>query len=47
MVVATRKLGGATLYRINTGNFAVKKLIELNATLCWDAAEKKEEIAAQ
>lgn len=47
LVVVTRTLGGATLYKINTASPAVQKLIELNNTLCWDAAEKKEEIAVQ
>ncbi len=34
-VVATRTLSGATLYRINTANPTIKKLIELNNFLCW------------
>jgi predicted transcriptional regulator len=44
IIVATRTLGGATLYKINVENPVVKKLIELNNFLCWQQAEKKEEI---
>lgn len=47
IVVATRILGGATLYKINTANPVVKKIIELNNFLCWQHAEKAEEILAQ
>ncbi len=46
MVVVTRTLGGATLYRINTASPVVKKIIELNTFLCWQLAEKPSEIAA-
>ena len=41
MVIATRVLGGTTLYKINTSNTVVKKLIELNDMLCWEYAENK------
>ena len=47
MVLITRTLGGTTLYRINTANPVVKKIIELNTFLCWQAAEKSEEIIAE
>jgi hypothetical protein len=43
IVVSTRKLGGAILYKINTNNPVVKKLIELNNFLCWEYAEKVEQ----
>lgn len=46
IVVVTRTLSGATLYRINTANSIVKKIIELNNFLCWQRAEKEEEILA-
>ena len=39
MVVATRTLAGATLYRINVENPIVQKLIELNNFLCWKSSE--------
>ena len=39
MVVSTRTLGGATLYKINTANPIIQKLIELNNFLCWPASE--------
>ena len=45
LVLCTRALSGAQLYKINEGNLIVKKLIELNNTLCWEQAE--EEIAAK
>lgn len=35
IVIVTRTLGGTTLYKINTSNPIVKKLIELNNFLCW------------
>lgn len=41
-IISTRTLGGATLYKINTANPVVKKLIELNTFLCWEYAEKGE-----
>ena len=40
IVVNTRTLGGAKLYKINTTNPVVKKIIELNNFLCWEYAEK-------
>ena len=49
IIVSTRKLGGTILYKINTNNPVVKKLIELNHFLCWEHAEKGEkeqEVAA-
>ena len=42
IVVSTRTLGGAILYKINTNNPVVKKLIELNHFLCWEHSEKTE-----
>ena len=48
IVVSTRTISGSTLYKINTKNPIVKKLIELNNFLCWEFAEsieKKHEIA--
>ena len=47
-VVVTRTLGGATLYRINTTNPTIKKLIELNNFLCWQNTEEvmKEAVVA-
>ena len=47
MIIVTRTLGGATLYKINVHNPVVQKFIELNAFLCWQYAEKTEEIPAQ
>lgn len=47
IVVHTRNLGGANLYKINTANPVVQKIIELNNFLCWknvDKHLKKEEI---
>lgn len=44
MIVSTRVLGGITLYKINVNNTVVQKLIELNNFLCWQYAEKTEEI---
>lgn len=41
IVVATRKLGGTTLYKINASNPAVKKIIELNNYLIWENSEKR------
>ena len=45
-IISTRILGGATLYKINTANPVVQKLIELNTFLCWQYAEKAQEIPA-
>lgn len=42
IVTITRVLGGATLYKLNSENPAVKKIIELNTFLCWEQAEKLE-----
>ncbi len=47
IVVETRLLAGTTLYRINTANPIVQKIIELNNFLCWQHAEQEEEIMAQ
>ncbi len=47
IVIATRTLGGATLYKINTINPVVKKIIELNNFLCWQYAEKSKGIAVK
>lgn len=41
-IISTRTLGGITLYKINTANPIVKKLIELNNFLCWERLEKIE-----
>ena len=49
IVVSTRTLAGTILYKINTNNPVVKKLIELNNFLCWEYAEnaeKEQEVAA-
>ncbi len=46
MVVSTRTLGGATLYKINIASPVIKKIIEFNEFLCWQQTEKPEEIAA-
>ncbi len=40
IIMPTRTLGGATLYKINAANPAVKKIIELNNFLCQENAEK-------
>ncbi len=42
IVVSTRTMAGTILYKINTNNPVVKKLIELNNFLCWEYAEKLE-----
>ena len=42
IVVSTRIMAGTILYKINTNNPVVKKLIELNNFLCWEYAEKLE-----
>ena len=42
MVIITRTLGGATLYRININNLIIQKLIELNNFLCWNIKEEQE-----
>jgi len=45
LVVCTRKLAGTKLYKINLENPVVKKLIELNNTLCWEYTEEKKVVA--
>ena len=42
IVVSTRTLAGIILYKINTNNPVVKKLIELNHFLCWEYSKKAE-----
>ncbi len=42
LIVKTRKIGRATLYKINTTNPVVKKLIELNNFLCFEQLDKIE-----
>lgn len=42
IVVSTRTMAGATLYKINMSNPIVKKMIEMNNFLCWEYAEKSE-----
>lgn len=41
VVKMTRKLGRSTLYRINTENPVVQKLIDFNNALCWKAFDKQ------
>ena len=45
IVLATRTLGGAELYKISTANPVVKKLIEFNNFLCWKDVDRVEIIA--
>ncbi len=45
IVIATRVLVGATLYKINVQNPVVQKIIELNNFLCWSDAERREKRA--
>ena len=40
IVVSTRSMGGIVLYKINTLNPVVNKIIELNNFLCWEYDEK-------
>ena len=47
VIMATRTLGGATLYKINALNPVVKKLIEFNNFLCRQKAEHQDEIVAE
>jgi len=47
IVVSTRTLGGATLYKIDINNPTVNKIIELNNFLCWGQTEKPEKIPVQ
>ena len=42
IIISTRTMIGTTLYKINTKNPIVKKLIELNDFLCWEFTEKME-----
>jgi len=42
LVISTRTMAGSILYKINTNNPVVKKLIELNNFLCWEYAKKTE-----
>ena len=44
IVIVTRTLGGATLYKLNMANPVVKKIVELNNFLCWGEVDKKEQI---
>ena len=46
IVVSTRTMAGTILYKINTNNPVVKKLIELNNFLCWEYAQKAENCSA-
>ncbi len=41
-VVKTRRIKGMDLYKINTENPVVKKLIKLNNDLIWEQTDKKE-----
>lgn len=43
IVVNTRTLAGTLLYKINTNNPVVKKIIELNNFLCWKQVEDPKE----
>ena len=45
IVIATRILGGTTLYKINTQNPVAMKIIEMNNFLCLSHMEKREKIA--
>ncbi len=46
IIISTRSLAGTVLYKININNPVVKKLIELNNFLCWEYAEKEQEVIA-
>ena len=46
IVISTRTIAGTVLYKININNSVVKKLIELNNFLCWEYAEKEQEVPA-
>ena len=46
IIVSTRALSGATLYKINAANPVVEKIIELNNFLCWENAGKAKKIRA-
>ncbi|MDO8643082.1 MAG: hypothetical protein Q7R76_05905 [Candidatus Woesearchaeota archaeon] len=43
IIIKTRTLAGATLYKINMANPVVKKIIELNNFLCWKQVEEQKE----
>lgn len=43
MVAATRKIGRATLYKVNLNNPMVKVLVEYETKLSLQIAEKEEE----
>jgi len=47
LVKKTRILGGAQLFKINTENPVVQKIIELNNVLCWKAIDGKSKIDEQ
>ncbi len=47
LVIQTRKLGGASLYKLNVENPVVKKILELNNTLCWEYGDKGEVVVAK
>ena|SRR3989344_3377257 len=44
LIVSTRTLGGAVLYKINVANPKVQKIIELNNFLCWENTENEQEV---
>lgn len=44
IVVPTRTVAGTTLFKINIQNPIVEKIIELNNFLCWEYAEKEQEV---
>lgn len=43
IIIETRILAGAKLYKLNVDNPIVKKLIELNEFLCWQHVEQMSE----
>lgn|SRR3989338_7597288 len=47
MVISTRTLSGAKLYKINVSNPVVKKLIEFNHFLCWKTVDVQKEVIAE
>ncbi len=46
-VIITRTLSGNNLYKINTANPIIQKIIELNNTLCWEEYTPSQPILAQ
>lgn len=40
MVIKTRDLAGMELYKLNTNNPIIQKIIDLNNSLCWEYAEQ-------